>query len=240
MLKKEEKYLFSIAICDDEEIICNSIEKSLKGYIDKKLVITEIYSSVENLYKDLSNGVYYDLIFLDIEFEEMNGIEAGNRIRSNLGDEKTQIIYISAYEQYAMDLFAIRPFNFIVKPISDIEIIENVEKAMKLADANSKCYTFHNKNSTYRIPYNDIIFFESRGRKVILHTIRTTYEVYEKLDDIEAVAPMNFFRIHKSYLINASYVMRWQFDNVVLTNNIELSISRAYRKTVRTKILNKG
>lgn len=125
--------MFHIAICDDEVILCRQIEKYLEEYIARNLVKTEIFYSADKLYDALNKGEYYDLIFLDIEFQLSNGVEIGQRIRMELECEKVQIVYISAKQSYAMELFPIRPMNFLVKPISRIDVINNVDKAIELS-----------------------------------------------------------------------------------------------------------
>lgn len=225
--------MFCVAICDDEEVICNQIEKYLSIYVEQGKIKTEVYYSCEKLYEDLLSGIYYDLIFLDIELKHMNGIDLGNKIRSYLGNQRTQIVYISVAEKYAMELFQVRPLNFLVKPIDERNVIDNLKTAIKLSEMNGGCYEFQTGSSLFRIPFHEIIFFESCGRKVILNTQYTTYEIYKKLDDIEKEVPITFVRIHKSYLVNEIYVKTLTNEQITLNDGTELSISRSYRKLVR-------
>ncbi|WP_353092917.1 response regulator [Tissierella praeacuta] len=87
--------MLRIAICDDESSICNQLEEILdmleKGF-SKKLQI-DIFYSGEELCSYLSKDNYYDIIFLDIELKEMNGVEVGQVIRDKMLNETTQIIY---------------------------------------------------------------------------------------------------------------------------------------------------
>lgn len=227
--------MFSVAICDDNELVCTEIEKVLEPYKDK--IATEIFYSAEKLYDGMCNGDWYDLIFLDIEFQKMSGIDLAYKIRQELNNEKTHIVYISVEKGHALSLFATRPLNFIVKPISEKDIIDNVQKAMELADENKQIFQFKVRTETRRIPYGDILFFESAGRKIRIHAVNGMYETYSKLDEIESVAPIGFTRIHKSYIINDIYVMKWMYDSVMLTSGESLSISRNYRRQTRHKLL---
>ncbi len=66
----------------------------------------------------MAGGEYFGLIFLDIEMQYVNGIEAGKIIREKMKDELTKIVYISGSDNYAMELFQVRPLDFLIKPIS--------------------------------------------------------------------------------------------------------------------------
>ncbi len=107
-----------IAICDDINEMCVCIENKVEGILKNKSIGYEIdiFNSGEELCRMLDE-IRYDLIFLDIEFPKMNGIETGRYIREVKKDNITQIAYVSAKREYAMELFQVRPIDFIVKPL---------------------------------------------------------------------------------------------------------------------------
>ena len=78
----------------------------------------DIFLTCEDLYERLQSSMGYHLIFLDIEFPNMNGVDLGKKIRGRIGDIRTQIGFISAKDSYAMELFSVHPFDFIIKPVS--------------------------------------------------------------------------------------------------------------------------
>ena len=157
--------MFSVAVCDDDELLCEKIEACLKAYQPQGLVRCESYYSGEKLYADMLRGEAFDLIFLDIELKAMNGVNLGDKIRTELQDEKTHIVYISAKSEYAMELFAVRPLNFLVKPVQERDIINNLEKAMKLSKYYDGYLKFQKGSELYSIAYEDIMYFNTSGRK---------------------------------------------------------------------------
>ena len=232
--------MFHIAICDDEVILCTQIEKYLADYIERGIVKTEVFYSADKLYAALEKGDYYDLIFLDIEFPASNGVELGEKIRKELEDEKIQIIYISAKQSYAMELFSIRPMNFLVKPVAARDVIDNVDKAIALSEMYDSYFEFKFGAEHYRVPYGSVLYFESSNRKIYIHTKYATREMYGKLNEIEKDVPPNFIRIHKSYLINRMYVAYWNSEEVILINDCRLSVSQAYRKGMCRALMKNG
>lgn len=229
--------MFCVAICDDEEVVCGQIEGFLEPLVAEGRARTEIFYSGEKLYQELIKGKRYDLIFLDIEFEAMNGVELGKKIREELQDETIHIVYISAKQTYAMELFQIRPLNFLTKPLSQNKVIDNVEKAMRLSRHYNDSFVFHKNKQQYREFYKEILYFESKGRKIYIHTKKETHEFYGKLNEIEEEVPNDFIRIHQSYLVNNMYVKRWAYEEAYLANGTKLSISQFYRKSARMKLL---
>lgn len=223
--------MFSVAVCDDDEILCTQFEKILDLYGSKEIETTVFYSG-EKLYEALSGGEHYDLIFLDIELQKQNGVDIGKKIRDELDDQRVQIVYISAKQEYAMELFDIRPMNFLIKPISKNAVTNAIEKAIVLTDQYDSCFTFSFGAGKFRIPYGNILYFESVNRKIKVHTKRGMKELYGKLNEIEEQCPVNFIRIHQSYLINRFYVTYWQGEEVTISDEITLPISKGYQKKV--------
>jgi DNA-binding LytR/AlgR family response regulator len=241
-LRKDKKdgggaYMFSVAICDDDELLCARIENTIRSYMGKNSIRTEVYYSCEKLYDAIQNKEQYDLLFLDIELGLMNGVEMGNRIRNEFNDERTHIVYISAKTNYAMELFDVRPLNFLVKPFTKKQIIDVLNKAMELTGNFHKYFEFQTEQTVSRIEYGDIIYFESKSRKVALFSLQGKHEFYAQLNDIEQQTKGEFLRIHQSFLINPMYVKQFCSQKVVLNDDSELPISHAYRKVLRTKML---
>lgn len=225
--------MFSVAICDDDELLCQKIESYLQEYIERHIIFCEVYYSGERLYHDMMNGDHFDLIFLDIELEVMNGVDFGYKLRTELQNEKTHIVYISAKSDYAMELFSVRPLNFLIKPVREKDIIYNLEKAISLSSYYDECIKFKKGSELYNIAYGDIFYFSTNGRRIMVYTHTRTYDFYGKLDDIQKKTPTGFIRIHKSYLVNETYVKQWGYEAIIMVDDTKLSISSSYRKIVR-------
>lgn len=113
--------MIRIAICDDEIGTCSDIENMILDFADSHAlqIETEVFYSGETLYRFLKSECVFDLIFLDIQLLEMDGILVGKQIREQLKNEKVSIVYISSKETYAMHLFQVRPLDFLIKPITN-------------------------------------------------------------------------------------------------------------------------
>ena len=234
--------MLRVAICDDDKALC----MQLKGMIDEIIENTDevyeitVFCTGEELCDLLYNGIHYDIIFLDIELCEINGVEVGKKIREELNDELTQIVYISAKESYAMDLFDIRPLNFLVKPLKREKIESVFITARKVLGSSNQYYEYKVGNVNLNVIINDILYFESSGRKVKIILKDDVNEYYGKLSEVEEkLKNSDFFFIHKSYFINYNHVIEYSYEYVKMSNNEVLGISQNNRKAVREKLLQK-
>lgn len=228
--------MFKIAICDDEKSACSELENIIINYspqcIDKLDV--EIFYSGEDMCSFISDGNYFDLIFLDIEMKTLNGVEVGRKLRDDMDNQTTQIVYVSCRESYYRDLFEVRPLNFINKPITTDKIIKEIDKALSLSGKMNGVYSYKIGHDILKVPYKNILWFESANRKIKLIKSDGEEIFYENLDDIEAeLLPHHFMRIHRTYLINYFHVSRFKYAEVIMSNNITLPISKSNQKTVR-------
>lgn len=230
-----------IAICDDDPHVCAQVEAFLLGF-DKKFGEKgeiDVFFCGEALLFHISSGVHYDIIFLDIELELLSGIEVGSIIREEYHNEITQIVYISGSDSYAMELFAVRPLHFLIKPLQEELIRAVMRKAMELIDKGNHFFECRIGRVQNRIPLKDILYFESEGKKIrIAHCDNKNYEFYGKLNEIEQqVDSQDFLIIHKSYLVNYCYVIEYQYEYVKMSNQIILPISQQHRKEVRERLM---
>ncbi|SFR81947.1 LytR/AlgR family response regulator transcription factor [Anaeromicropila populeti] len=228
--------MLKIAVCDDNESICGEIEKILQK-IEKecssKLEI-EVFYSGEELCNGISNKEQFDIIFLDIELKLMSGIEVGTRIREEMQNDITQIVYISSKETYAMDLFKIRPLDFLIKPIQYQRIYDVIMTAQRLINKGNQLFEYQFKHATYKVPVKNILYFESENRKINIITTDEVYSFYGTIDSVyKMVRQYNFLEIHKSYLVNYNYIIKFEYRQVTLSNKKVLPISQMNRKRIR-------
>jgi DNA-binding LytR/AlgR family response regulator len=232
--------MLRVAICDDDLTVCEQVETMLLdlNYALHGEIEIDVFYSGEELYRFLHNKEYYDLIFLDIELKRMNGVDLGKKIRDEMLNETTKIVYISSKESYAMELFEIRPFHFLIKPIQASKIKEVVIKVMQLLELERKLFEYQIGRTNYKVLMRDIIYFESDGKKVKLYLKDNEQEFYHKLSDIQKqMNSKDFIMIHKSYLVNYYHVIEYQYNYVKMSNQVILPISQQHRKLVRDYFL---
>ena len=230
--------MFKVAICDDNGAICSEIENILENFFSTELIQYEIdsFSSGDELLKELKSNEKYDLIYLDIELAELNGVVVGRYIREEMLDDFTQIVFISAKPSYALELFQVRPMNFLVKPFTDKQVVDALQKTLELQGRQTRIFLYKSGKIETRIPYKDIMYFSSDVKKILIHRRNGVDSFYGKLSELK-LPVSDFIQIHKSFIVNKQFVVRFKFDSVLLSNSEELPISRVYRKIVRDNLM---
>lgn len=111
--------MIRIAIVDDENMVCSGIEDIVfQLSMDNDIELeTEVYLSGNELCSALKSHECFNLIFLDIEMDNGDGISAGNYLRDKLQNDTTQIVYVSGKNGYDRQLFEFHPLSFIEKPV---------------------------------------------------------------------------------------------------------------------------
>ena len=236
----EGVHAYRVAICDDEIVTCSDIEDLLIDYGSRKelAIVTEVFYSGDQLLSYLEKGERFDLIFLDIELENINGVEAGRILREEKDDNVTQVVYISSKENYCMQLFAVRPLHFLIKPIGSKEIESIMDLYIKLYGDKNVFFEYQVGKQTYRIAQKEILYFRSNARKIEMVTVNGEKEFYGRMQDVEKQLDRSrFWCVHKSYIINTQYISEYRFNQIILTSKDVIPVSQAYRSTVRNKIM---
>ena len=180
---------------------------------------------------------HIDLILLDIELAKINGVEVGRHIREINQDYLCQIIYISSKMGYAMELFQVHPFHFLMKPIQRETLFSCLGEYLRLY-SKKDFFELTNKNVKKRIPIEQIQYFESNGRKITVYCSNESHEFYGKLSDLSEMKILkNFLMIHKSFYINIAHISSYSYDSLTIDDCRELPISKPNRKEVRRAIL---
>lgn len=195
-------------------------------------VDVEVFSDGEILLQQLETGKQYDLLFLDIIMKHVDGIRVGEFIRNGMEDFHTRIIYMSTSKAYLMELFDSQPIGFLEKPLTREKVGAGMNRILRQMAGDS--FSYRSGRISSQIPYREILYYESCGRKVLVHTNDGICEYFGKLSQImEQGLPPNFLCIHKSYIVNLDHVGEIHRDCLYLPEkNRWLSISKIHRRQV--------
>ncbi len=216
--------MLKIAICDDEDTqrkeIANMIDKVLN--LDYKSYKIFQFINGEQLAVSLLD---FDIYFLDIQMDNLNGIEIAKKIRRE--NENAIIIFITGIKDYVFDAFDVRAFHYILKPIDEKKLKEILHSALKQFEKEDKFIIAKTIKQTNKIFLRDIMYIESEGRKLKVHTVNNVIEYYHKLSELEQkLCYCNFFRCHKSYIVNLKYVDSYDNTSILLKNSDKIYLSK--------------
>lgn len=221
-----------ICICDDEKNILEQIKNFLKP-LNEKGIIKTFYDSNE-LQKEIKKE-NVDILFMDIKLKEVNGTKFIKENEKYL--KNTKLIYITGYDEYIEDTFLSDPIYVLRKPLTEDKIIKAYKKAVLKIKSENIDVLFKTAKETVKIKLDDILYIESKGRLIDIHTTSGVKSLYYKLADIEILYSKRFIRIHKSFLVNLNKISSYKYNKVILENKEELIISRTYQKSCKEDIM---
>lgn len=230
--------MIKIAICDNDITITSLIEKNIYNIAKENgyAVEIDVFFDGAQLTKIVKYGTNYDLIYLDIEMNDLNGIDAAHIMREM--DCNALIIYISSHEEYMRELFEVEPFRFINKPIN-IELFKiYFVSACERIEKEQEYFQLKFKNNIEHVSVKEIIYFESEKRYIHIITSKRDYTFYGKMIEIEKSmkkSKYTFIRIHQSYLVNYRHIIKIKLQTVYLDNGQELHISEERQREVRKR-----
>lgn len=206
-----------LAICDDDKLISEEIQKYLQEFFKKrKLPDPEfvIFDCGEDL---LSDKKTKDIIFLDIEMPGFDGIHVGNEIKKQ---NKDAIIFIvTSFMEYLDDAMRFHVFRYLSKPLDKQRLFSNMQDALKLYTSLSETIPIETKQGIVSANMNDIIMIESQGRTVLVHTTDGDYTSLYNLNYWEQKLPKQcFFQSHRSYIVNFAHINEFDHANIFLYN----------------------
>lgn len=228
--------MIQIAIADDENTVCSQTERDLLQIAEELHIQVEIdvFYSGRQLCDHIKDGKIYDVIFLDIEMDDVSGLMASEYIRKTMQDDGVQIVYISGKTQYAMKLFQYSPLDFLVKPVEKPRLKQIMIKLIRVLGLWTDRFTFKNGHDVTKVKLRDILYFESAARKLKIHTTAGCDEFYGAMEEVHnQLKSLGFICIHRCYLVNYRHIHVFHYADVVLSNGEILPIGRSKRAEIQ-------
>lgn len=224
-----------IVICEDDitqmVFLRECILKSLEG-VSSQIELLE-FNSGEELLESALEGV--DIYFLDIQMLQLTGMDVAKIIRET--NDTSEIIFITSIVDYIQEGYKVRAYRYLLKPIDFEDLNENILNC--ISDIIKKRENFmliENKGIINKILINSIMYIEVRKKVLTIHTTDGIYNTNNSMDKIELeLEKYNFFRCHKSYLINMEYI-QLICKNTVVINNEDIPVSKYRISDLKTKL----
>lgn len=225
------------ALCDDEIFFRDQLKKALPE-IDPEIDIHE-FSNGKDLIRSKTK---FDLIFLDIEMPEIDGMETAARLREHSVD--SLIVFLTSHVERVFDAFKVDAFRFLPKPINPEQLLEVYRSAKEIMDKQEKV-VINQKGRIYELNLNDVVYIEAYGDGTYIYDKKNNvYECSVQLKEWNSrLEGKGFYKIHKSYIISMRYVNNI-VDNQLRLEGVpaEFTISRrnaaafkeAYLEFIRT------
>ncbi len=240
--------MLRIAICDDDEDAVERVNNYLKEYVKKvgEKNGTGIKTFVFNDGNDLLlSQEKYDMIFLDIEMENTDGIEVAQKIRQS--DMSVHIVYVTDYPKNWRRAYKVHAFDFIEKPIQYKDVETILQDFLISADeVKERPIGLMASEGLIVLDMNSIVYFWLQSKRIVeVHTMYKVYVCKESLSEIMSKLDTDrFYRVDKNYIINLKFVSNYKTrlngdessDGVFLYNDMWVPIDKKRRKEFFAKL----
>lgn len=215
--------MLTIAIVEDE----TAIRRQLMELIQQKgsaCSIAEFESGDQLLFAKQD----FDLIFLDIRMEGINGIETARKLRQQ--QKHSVIIFVTALKDYVFEAFDVSAFHYLLKPIDADRFSQIFDRAINFIGQSSQYYGaklyLQLKGRNITVEQKDILYLENHLKKVEIHTLQQTIGLNSSMKILESQLSDAFFRCHRGYLVNMAWISEYDSSTIILKNKEEIYLAR--------------
>lgn len=211
--------LFRIAVCDDDQTFRDALEEYISAYMKARSVECEIVCFSDGSLL-LASDMNFNIVFLDIEMTNSNGIEVAEEIRRN--DVKLPIVYVSSYTDYWRRAYKVHAYDFITKPVNRDRLISVLDDYMdNLSKPDEDTVTLRSLDGDVVLRTENIYYFEFEAKKkVCVHTTEGLVTVRGNLTDIfDMLDKEQFYQSRRDCVLNLRHVQKISEDyNIVMSN----------------------
>ncbi len=223
--------MIRIAIVEDDGAYLKQLKEYLKRYEQEsgKSFHISVFNDGAGIAEKYDP--VYDIILMDIEMAQMDGMTAAERIRRQ--DMEVVIIFITNMPQYAMKGYTVEAMDYVLKPISYFAFTQRIDRAIQRMRRRDKRFiAITHQSGLVKLDISQITYVEVQDHDLVYHTPKGSYTAKGTLSEAEQMLGSNkFFRCNKGYLVNLEYVESVQnFD--VQVGSTWIQVSRPKKKAL--------
>lgn len=229
--------MIKFAICDDEPFMIQEMSNHLSRYMEEKHLTSYSIKDFSNGYSLLESECDFDLIFLDIQMDQPDGMETARILRKR--NTHSLLVFVTVLKECVFDAFEVEAYDYLIKPLDSGRFSRTMDRAVKvLEERTAKSIIIRRGTSCEVVLLEGIVYCEVQGRKIYIHqNDGKIIDYYEKLDDFEKRMDGRFFRCHRSYLVNLQYVRGCHAGQVILPQGGEIPVSRLRERELSQALL---
>lgn len=228
---------YKIAICDDDKADRQYIEALVEKWAKNAghSVQVAVFESAESFLFHYAAEQDYDILLLDIEMGEMDGVTMAKMLRKD--NDAIQIVFITGYSDYISEGYEVEAIHYLMKPVKEEKLAEVLARAAEKLARNEKCLYFETAGETVRIPVYQIRYADVMGNYVTIHAAEDV-KVKMTLGNLEKELDERFFRVGRSSIVNLTQIARVTKTEIRLSGGEAISLPKGAYEAVNRAIIN--
>ncbi len=228
---------YKFAICDDEATVIEYVSAIVTDWAKENGHDIRLcpFSSGESFLFSYEDENDYDILLLDIEMGQMDGVSLAKTIRKK--NETVQIVFITGYSEYIAEGYEVSALHYLMKPVKKEKLYEVLNRAAEKIQKNERMLILEISGETIRVPFHEIRYIDVNSNYITIHG-KEEYTVKKTLGDIQKELDERFFKVGRSSIVNLNMVQRVTKTDAYLSDGSIIPLPRgAYEPLNRAIIM---
>lgn len=230
---------FHIAVCDDSAADREYITNLTKHWAEKENHFIHIseFTSAENFLFSYEEQKDFDILLLDIEMENMDGVSLAKQLRKE--NETLQIVFITGYSDYISEGYEVAALHYLMKPVKEGKLFSVLNRAVTKLLKNERTLNLEISSEMIRIPFYQIRYLDVQKNYVTIHA-NEDYTIKKTLNELASTLDDRFHRAGRSAIVNLSYINRVTKTEIILSDGTKIPLPRGAYESINRAIINMG
>ena len=229
--------MYKIAICEDEDLFIGELRENLERYAAEtgREFCFFVYHDGSELLGKYNSG--YDLIFMDIRMEQLDGLKTAEAIRKI--DSTVGIVFLTSLVQHVWKGYEFNAVNYLLKPVKYSVLKMELDRYFIRYQGREEPYlSFSNDSGKYKVLYRNLRYAETEKRNVLLHFEEKGEVIYKNMKEVSALLcrQPQFVQCHQSFVVNLSYAKGVEGLELLLSTGERIPISQPRRKEFMARL----
>lgn len=236
-----------VGICDDEMMLLEKLNQFVQMCYARNQIFARVdtFKNGQQLLYEIEDGGRFDLVLLDIEMPQMDGMELAERVKKMLPN--VLVIFVTSHMEYVLDAYELSIFRYIPKTDFENRLRHALLDAAAMVEVQLReSYVIQGKNRLERVPLRNILYIVHEGKNAVLvtnmadgdgrgcvrfHVRKSLQQVYEELNDGE------FLFIDRGCIVNLAGIMSIQEDCCILKDGTRLAVSQSRLQGLKSRLM---
>ena len=219
--------MLSIIICEDEPAQTTLLAKLVQQWADQCALPVQIlsYPNAESFLFSYEEQPFGDILLLDIQMAQMNGMELARKIRER--NRRIQIAFLTGLPDFISEGYEVDALHYLIKPIQEKKLFQVLDRAVLNLQQAPKVVLLPINGRPARIPTTDILYAEAFSHTILLHLSGGEESLRMRMSDLQELLGEDFYRCHRSYIVSLEHLRHLSRSAVFLDNGQQIPLARS-------------
>ena len=219
--------MLSVIICEDEPIQTTLLVKLVQQWADQCALPVQIlsYPNAESFLFSYEEQPFGDILLLDIQMAQMNGMELARKIRER--NRRIQITFLTGLPDFISEGYEVDALHYLIKPIQEKKLFQVLDRAVLNLQQAPKVVLLPINGRPVRIPITDIFYAEAFSHTILLHLADGEESLRMRMSDLQELLGEDFCRCHRSYIVSLEHIRHLSRSAVFLDNGQQIPLARS-------------